>query len=593
MAVRFRPIQLLSVALRNQIAAGEVIERPASAMKELVENSLDAQAQHIDVCLENGGRDMLRVQDDGSGIPKEFLALALTRHATSKLADSKDLEAIQTFGFRGEALPSIAQVSRFTLDSAYDGEGYVLRCSFGHIEEPMPSALPKGTCVTVCDLFGNTPARLKFLKTPQTEVKRAQECLFRIALAHLDVGFSFAVGEKVLFRFQQNESVAVRLASFWPDEVIEQLRPFHAESDGLIVHGFAAPPTATQQRAHHIYLYVNGRPVQDKNLLAAVKEAYKGQLISREYPQCILFLEIDPHEVDVNVHPQKTEVRFQNESVVFRACVKAVGSVLGGMSANQQMAVARESHASVDPQPVGHSMPKDHTPRPAGFWGSMDTVPLFGKKKEADLSDVATALFGQDIGKKEAEPSPRKPLGWPENWVYLGQVCATYLLLQDATQSLLIIDQHAAHERVLFERLTTKSYAGKSQQLMVPLECAIHPVSQQRLMDVRETLLSMGYDWRVRENTVLIEGIPPLLGEADALAFFKSVLLEEKDDATALLERMACRAAIKAGQILQTEEVRDLLWAWYACPHRGFCPHGRPTILSWDAAFFEKAFKRK
>ena len=621
MSEPYRHIQLLGPELRNQIAAGEVVERPASAMKELLENSLDAHAKQIDVRLDNGGRDLIRVQDDGQGIVGGELELAVTRHATSKIASLNDLCDIHTLGFRGEALPSIASVSRLRMASAYGGEAQELRVNFGVSEPLVPSSLPKGTLVEVRELFGNIPARLKFLKSPGTELKRAQEVLERIALAHLDVGFSLYSGERRLRHFLQGESLRTRLAVLWPGDVVGAMRSFSWESQGLHLHGLFSPPEFTQLRANHLLFYVNGRPIQDKRLLAAVKEAYQGRMTSRDYPQLILFVEIDPQAVDVNVHPAKSEVRFQDEQLLFASCVRALRKELEGCSQLAARVPERAETAGLG-----------QTHRPMGFWGRMDRgieqMPLPERpepwqdplpwqavesaqelkspqavpNEPKPLSSSAPASPSPSHAASERLSAPGRPLSQTQpllqtethgNLTYLGQIACTYLLLRNDQNNLVIIDQHAAHERVLYGRLLQKAYAAKGQLLMLPLNMGLHQAECSRLQEIRSELVDMGYALEVTGQTLVVTAIPPILSLGDARDFLRDALTGKALDHSAMLKSMACKAAIKAGHVMSSDEVGALLEQWLACPDREFCPHGRPTVLTWDQAFLEKAFKRR
>ena len=391
---------MLPPELRNQIAAGEVVERPASVLKELVENSLDADAAQIDVCLENGGQSLISVQDDGCGIPAADLELAVTRHATSKISSLSDLEHISSYGFRGEALPSIASVSRFSITSAItgpDGQAQAHRVEVEHgvLTLSAPAALHRGTRVEVRDLFSNIPARLKFLKTPSTEFKRAQDWLARLALARPAVGLSLCSGEREALRFLPGQSLADRLGVLWPRLIVEALRPFDGTRHGIRVRGLAALPNVSQPRGDRMLFYVNGRSVTDKRLLAAVREAYKGRMTSRDYPQVALFVEMDPAEVDVNVHPAKSEVRFRDESAVFSAVLHAVQGALvtsfdvldtpwtqAPVKAETKVGGAADGAGLT----AGHESAQA-TPRPQGFWGRLDNPPLIQQQERNDRPD--------------------------------------------------------------------------------------------------------------------------------------------------------------------------------------------------------------
>lgn len=666
-----RHIRLLPPELRNQIAAGEVVERPASVLKELVENSLDADATQIDVCLENGGQSRISVQDNGCGIAAEDLELAVTRHATSKIASLADLERISSYGFRGEALPSIASVSRFAITSAVlgpDGQPAAHRVEIEHgvLKNSSPAALHRGTHVEVRDLFSNIPARLKFLKTPSTEFKRAQDWLARLALARPAVGLTLSSGEREALRFLPGQNLADRVTLLWPRLIVDALRPFDGQRHGIRAHGLAALPNVSQPRADRILFYVNGRAVMDKRLLAAVREAYKGRLTSRDYPQVVLFVEMDPAEVDVNVHPAKSEVRFRDESAVFSAVLHAVQ---GALVTSYDVA---EGLWPVNPANGGGSGPQtpesDAAPRPQGFWGRLDTprlvdfsareqgpeenmpwqvsrpqgasgeaaafddaatriaadsqIPapvsssapstnapaslfLAEQEEPSGLAEAAFAYGGKSDAGRVAE-EPHTPSGggaaFPQGerqpvrvgqFDYLGQAALTYLVLRDASGALLLVDQHAAHERVLYARLRRGGFAGSGQLLALPLELNLHPAEAERLFELRPRLEALGFVLEASGGSLRATALPPVLSRAEAKDFLREALAGRKDDLAGMFISMSCKGAIKAGQQLTDDEAAGLLRQWLDTPEREYCPHGRPCVLRWDAAELEKMFKRR
>ncbi|WP_165066191.1 DNA mismatch repair endonuclease MutL [Desulfovibrio sp. ZJ200] len=647
MSEKIRHIRLLPPELCNQIAAGEVVERPASVLKELVENSLDADAAHIDVLLENGGQALIRVQDDGCGIPAGELELSVTRHATSKIAAFDDLERIRSYGFRGEALPSIASVSRLKIVSAVcgpDGQSaaHCLEVEHGRLVTSSPASLHKGTVVEVRDLFSNIPARLKFLKTPSTEFKRAQEWLARLALARARTGFTLRSGEREVLRFLPQQSLRQRLGQLWPRLIVEALRPFDGERHGIRAHGLAALPTVSQPRGDRLLLYVNGRSVTDKRLLAAVREAYKGRLTSRDYPQVVLFVEMHPREVDVNVHPAKSEVRFRDESAVFSAVLHAVQSALvtpfsAGLESGEQTDAAAAGVGSsggegfAGAQPASRSdtqsgpAAQSHAPRPQGFWGSLDNPPLLKSSQAAAPRSEAPAEEDWQVdvpcGGLRLHAAAEEPAGYgavlfddarafppsPDNGEgpqareplrigplrYLGQVARTYLVLCDEHDALLLLDQHAAHERVLYARLRRGGFAGTGQCLALPVELNLHPAEKERFYQLRERLESLGFELECAGDALLMRAMPPVLSRAEARDFLREALAGRKDDLAGLFISMSCKGAVKAGQRLTDDEAAGLLRQWLAVPEREYCPHGRPCVLRWEAGELEKLFKRR
>ena len=648
-------IRLLSPELRNQIAAGEVVERPASVVKELVENSLDAGATLVEITLENGGQSLIRVRDNGGGIPAAELELAVTRHATSKITSMDDLWHIHSFGFRGEALPSIASVSSFRMESAFQTapdqapEAAFIQMDHGVLSQQGPSGLHKGTVVEVRDLFASVPARLKFLKAPATELKRAQELLIRLALIHTEVGFVFLAGTREVLRLPAGQSLLERLSIIWPEAVTETLLPFDRTTNGLRVHGLTSPPGQAQPRGDRMLLYVNGRAVNDKLILRAVREAYKGRLLSKEYPQIILFMELPPEEVDVNVHPAKTEVRFRDERPVFGAVLHAV-----------EEAVLRDLPAATEEAPAPEKAP--FQPKPLGFWGEADRERIMRPESrpsapteteypippapDPEPQPEPSALYG-DAGlpwdavpdeppssslheaarsfQPERAPTPQAteavPARMPEPvqpqqppierleevhvrvgpYVYMGQIGGTYLVLRDTRNSrenasLLILDQHAAHERVLISRLQAGGFSGMSQPLVLPLEYTLHPAERERLEEFHDSLTALGFTLALRDQgtcaVLEVRAVPPLLERAAAGEFIREVLAGRKEDLHSLWATMACKAAIKAGDTLAPDEAVNLIAQWLVTEDRQFCPHGRPCVLQWGTADLDRMFKR-
>ncbi|CCH48882.1 DNA mismatch repair endonuclease MutL [Pseudodesulfovibrio piezophilus] len=612
-------IRVLPAGLKNQIAAGEVVERPSSVVKELVENSLDAGASRVDVTVEKGGRALILVQDNGFGIAANQLSLAVTRHATSKIQRFEDITSIGSFGFRGEALPSIASVSRFTMTSCHEGadEAAFIEVRGGEIEGEGPAALAAGTRVEVRDLFGNTPARLKFLKTEVTENKRCQETLMRISLAHLHAGFSLTMGGREALRLPPDQELSARLKTFWPPVVCEGLRPFDFEREGYRAHGVAGSPATAQGRGDRILLYVNGRSVQDKMMLSAVRQAYRGMLLSREYPQIVLFLEVPNEEVDVNVHPAKLEVRFLEESRVF-------STIRGGVM--QALSFAEEA-PPVLPHP-GHSRPLENIGNDYAGTGAapvkrshqpsaLRSEPKFATYREYQQDynppkDIPLPVPPSRTSSERVFSDDRTEFGTHEthisgavagraegvtlagtNYTYLGQVADTYLVLRQG-ESLVLIDQHAAHERVLLAAMREARTKGDSQPLALPLEITLHPSEVDVLLGVKDDLKSMGFLLELDGPAkVLVRGIPPTLDTGKAREYLVDALAEKAKTLDDLWTMMSCKTAIKAGQALAVDEALALLDVWLQTPERDFCPHGRPVVVRWNPLDLEKLFKRK
>jgi len=636
-----QPIRILPPHLADQIAAGEVVERPASVVKELTENSLDAGAGRVDVTIERGGQGLVLVQDDGQGMEPEELELAVTRHATSKIGGADDLFAIRSFGFRGEALPSIASVSRLRVASLAAGrqEAWSISVEAGRVTEQGPDALARGTRMEVRDLFFNIPARLKFLKTQATEARRCQEIVARLALAHPAVAFEFTSDGRTLLRFPPGQDLARRLAEIWPPAVCQGLIPFEFTLHGVRAWGLAGRPEAAQARGDRMHFYVNGRPVQDRLLVSCVRQAYSGRLLSREYPQVVLFLELPPEEVDVNVHPAKLEVRFRDESAVFAVIRRALLQALEGQASPDdalhetarpfgssahaanpakfpsyhefRVTEARQAGLGIAPPathtpgreqpPVQNGLPATGTPESSAQADEPVREPDPSRTEEEPLARQAP--FGQDssgqasfpAGADDA-PQPQAMASMPDGLAYLGQVADTYLVLRMPGGSLGLLDQHAAHERVLYARRAKLSGQGQGRNLAMALEMPLHPSEQTRLDDLWEELLALGFGLRrPRPELLEIEAVPSCLEAAQAKELLREVLAGKSGPAGRLHDLWAllsCKAALKAGQPLAMAEAMALLDEWLRTPERDYCPHGRPVLVRLDVRDLEKLFKR-
>lgn len=637
-----RPIILLPETLRNQIAAGEVVERPASVLKELVENSLDAGAARIDVTLEGGGVTRLVVQDDGAGIPAGELELAVTRHATSKLSTAADLFRVSSYGFRGEALPSIASVAHLTLTSRFHEaeEAHRLEVEFGTLVEQGPAALATGTRVEMRRLFAATPARLKFLKSEATEAKRCQETLMRMSLARPDVAFSLTLGGREVFRLPGGQDLRARLAQFWPPAVttdLVEISRTHTHPDGgdMTVTGLAGRPSRAQNRPDRLLFYVNGRPVQDKLIMRAVRDAYKGRLLSGEYPQAALFLSLPPEEVDVNVHPAKLEVRFREEGAIIALVRHALASVAAedavadpvqGYGHGYGQGPGDEGLASAHGGPYGGVSSGVSSGRQAGAWSQGEKPGLWRAAQEfrsppaerhvpLPLSPGQSGPSDHSNGGSFAPPLPdaghragplfaaSDPATLSQGGLeYLGQIAGTYLVLRQGAGGdegrLVLVDQHAAHERVILENMRRARTGGDSQPLAVPLELALHSSEAERAQEMWQGLRDAGFQLELSAEgkgggRLFVRGVPPSLPTGRATEFLREMLSDRSAGLETLWILLSCKSAIKAGTELARDEALALLEAWLATADRDHCPHGRPIAVSWGAQDLERIFKRK
>ncbi len=584
-------IRRLSESVVNRIAAGEVVERPASAVKELVENALDAGARHIDITVRDGGQSLISVVDDGHGIPKEELALALERHATSKLPED-DLWSISTFGFRGEALPSIASVSRMTLASRPKGasEGWKVQVEGGDMGPVEPAALAEGTRVEVRDLFFATPARLKFLKSPRTELDHAVDWVHRLAMAHPHVAFTLTDGVRTPVRLTAALSRLDRLAQILGRDFAANALTIDAERDGVHLSGHASLPTLNRATSREQYLFVNGRAVRDRQLLGAVRAAYMDFLASDRHPVLALFLDLPASAVDVNVHPAKTEVRFRDSGSVRGLVVGGLKHALAGAGHRAATTVASSTLASF---------------RSGGFGGGGYSIPPAMSRGMAEAAAIYQAPLMRTVpSMPAAAPEPAAddaghPLGSARC-----QVHGTYIVAQTA-DGLVIVDQHAAHERLVYERMKAALANGgiKRQGLLLPEVVELGDAGAARLVERKDELAELGLVLEAfGQGAVVVRETPALLGQADVANLVRDLAdeLQEFDQALSLKDRLAdvcgtlaCHGSVRAGRRLAPSEMDALLRQMEVTPHAGQCNHGRPTYVELKLADIERLFGRR
>ncbi|MFO7726820.1 MAG: DNA mismatch repair endonuclease MutL [Desulfonatronovibrio sp.] len=576
-------IKILPPGLQNQIAAGEVVERPASVVKELMENSLDAGAANVQVYLENGGRNLIEIIDDGSGLDPDDIPLALTRHATSKISSMEELSRISSFGFRGEALPSIASISRLTISSCPAGtnEGFYLKLSFGELTEQGPAAMTPGTRVKVENLLANVPARLKFLKTRTTENKKCIASFIRHCLADLNTDFELFSESRSQYRFFADQSLHRRLEVIWPEQVCENLQEFSKQNLDMSIHGLASNPQSTQPRADRLLFYVNKRPVNDRMLLSAVRQAYKGRLLSREYPQAVIFLDLPPETVDVNVHPAKNEVRFRNEKEVFSLVVRALRSC-----------AETNIYQSARPESISDGFP-EKVQDAVSSYESTEQANLFTRLREKQSGlDFTRAPKEHPVERKAAQPV-NQPIS-SSGLTYLGQAEKSYLLFLKNGSTLLIVDQHAAHERVMLQRIKTGFNKTVIKRLVLPEKMALHPSELEQIQTIWKELKDMGFILEINpDNKLTVSGIPDFFSPGEAIQSLKDILTRKIKNLDQIFIAMACRTSIKSGTSLTPDEALGLMEKLVACEDNQFCPHGRPISRQLDHIELQKMFKRK
>ena len=635
------PIKLLSPRLANQIAAGEVVERPASVLKELVENALDAGARRIDVEVEQGGARLIRVRDDGAGITEEDLPLALSRHATSKIATLDDLEAVASLGFRGEALASISSVSRLSLTSRTVDQEAASRVEVEGRDmdaRVSPAAHPVGTTVEVRDLFFNTPARRKFLRTEKTEFGHLDECLRRQALARFDAGFTLRHNQKVVQSLRPAETrqdQERRIAALCGQKFIDNAVVIDAVASGLTLKGWVALPTFSRSQADLQYFFVNGRVIRDRLVAHAVRQAYRDVLYGNRHPAFVLYLELDPANVDVNVHPTKHEVRFRDGRLVhdfiFRTLHRALADVRPDDHFRGAVAQSLGRHPETVPGAVGavpgtvaaqgpaSSLPgfahggggsaSEVAPRASwqpnrSPWEARDQIGFYqslnqgGTPAEQDSRATAVGLSAITPPMTELSDGDEPPLGYA-----IAQLHGIYILAQ-SRQGMIIVDMHAAHERITYERMKRALDAQDltSQPLLVPVSVAVSQKEAAVAEEAAEELGTLGLVVeRIGPETLAVRQLPALLRGADAEQLLRDVLADLITDGRSdrveaqtheLLGTMACHGSVRANRQLTIPEMNALLRDMEATERSGQCNHGRPTWTLVTLPELDKLFLR-
>ncbi|HVW02884.1 MAG TPA: DNA mismatch repair endonuclease MutL [Planctomycetaceae bacterium] len=637
-------IQQLDRHVINKIAAGEVIERPASVVKELLENSVDALSTRIEIEIGDGGAELIRITDDGEGIHPDDLLLAVASHATSKIRSADDLFQVQTLGFRGEALASIAEISHFRLRTrtAETEEGLELEVRAGDIGDPRPCGCPVGTQIEVRELFVNTPVRRKFLKTAATELGHIVEHFTRIALANPRLHLVLRHNQKLVYELPATDRLSERLQLFYGSDLASQLIWVEAELNGVRVWGYAAHPSQSKSTRKGQYLFLNGRWIQDRTLQHALGEAYRGLLMVGRYPIVFLFLEMPPDLVDVNVHPTKAEVRFRDSHQLYRLLLSALRNKFLGLDLDSRLRVP-ETKRDETPAPPPDPQLQLQLQQELAEWarvqaenwrtlpGVAPELPESYRHVEPESIPTAPPEFrtSEYLPERSADPSypsynadsPAAPHVAPERFVPTAstmagaaapiappriramQVHDSYLVAE-TEEGLTVIDQHALHERVLYEQFRTRVLAGavESQRLLIPEPVELSAAEAALILEHTDTLRQMGLV--IEEfggGTVLLAAYPALLGKVDPGQLVKDIADQfatagrsptRRDILDELLHMMSCKAAVKAGQKLTPEEIDSLLAQRELIDDAHHCPHGRPTALILSRAELDRQFGR-
>ncbi len=591
-------IRVLSPSMINKIAAGEVIERPASVVKELIENAIDSGATRIDVEVDQGGVERIRVADNGCGMEPEQLPLAVTSHATSKVSDADDLFRVSTMGFRGEALASIAEISQLLIRSrTHDAEaGAELEVNGGRASEVAPCGCGPGTIVEVRHLFHNTPVRRKYLKTTQTEFGHISEAFTRVALAHPNKHFRLLHNGREIHELPEVDNLRDRIAALFGPEISDGLIRIEQQEDELRLSGFVAEPTLSRANNRMQYLLLNGRHIRDRSQQHALSEAYRGLLLTGRYPICFLRLDMPAEWVDVNVHPTKLEVRFQDAGRIYRHLLGTLRTRFLSTDLTAKVAPASpvETIENAGPGPRDTRVPE---PSSRSLWTQTPTRPAFSSPPSpaapAPIRHDAVGSIGEQV-----------PLEGPQEMRPAGlQLHNRYLVTEDE-HGIVVIDQHALHERVLYEQLRSRILNGvlESQRLLVPEPVSLTSAEASAVLNAKDTLAQLGIEVEpFGGDTILVSAYPAMLsnlGPGEILRQAVEHLMagekspDRRDLVDELLHMISCKAAVKAGDRLSADEIEALLDQRHLCQDAHHCPHGRPTSLLFTREELDKRFQR-
>ncbi len=631
-----RLIHILPERVASQIAAGEVVERPASALKELVENSLDAGARTISVEIARGGAGLIAIGDDGCGMGREDAVVALRRHATSKIRDAADLVAIRTMGFRGEALASIASVAHLKMVTRRpdDLAGIELEARAGEVTSMRECAAAAGTRIEVRDLFFNTPARLKFLKTPATEQGAAAEAIARLALAHWRVAFRFTADGRVVYDLARAASMLERMRQLYGPRVAARMLPFDAERAGARVFGLAGQSQESYPSPRMLFTFVNRRAVRDRMLQRAIAQAYDTLVPRGRYPAAAVMLELRPEDVDVNVHPMKTEVRFRNSGAVFEAVYHALRERLADQTADGSSDASTPALSGVPPPARGADAPYDSRPplrlvadapaharptqRPLHLgWTAGAALETCGGAQAAAAAELhaSAAAATAETAAQGAGALPAAE-AWPpvraltahvpmySRMRIVGQLFAGYIALE-GDEGIILVDQHAAHERVTFEKLRAELRAGgiRVQPMLTPVAVELQPARASAVMAALDELRAMGFELEpFGPATLLLKGAPAVFGLEEGARLLSEMIEALGEDAPRgtnnagalenLLKQLACHGSVRVGRVLREPEMTALLEELDRTEFKSNCPHGRPVHIQWHRGAIERAFRR-